>query len=84
MRAATISTGLAMLTVIACGCAWLLSLGSAISPAAAPAQTSTLAFTSLRAGAAQVFAVNGDGSGLRRLTQTPGAAFEGSPAFSPD
>jgi len=82
--AAKIGTGLAMLTIIVCGLAWLLSLGSGTSPAAASVQTGTLAFTSLRAGAAQVFAVNGDGSDLRRLTQTPGAAFEGSPAFSSD
>jgi len=55
---------------------------AAIAPAAASAQT--IAFTSFHDGAARVYAVNPDGSGRHPLTTTPGAAFEGSPAYSPD
>ena len=64
----------------------LLCLGALtlLAPAAAPAQSPSIAFTSLRGDAAHVYAVNADGSGLRALTQTPDAAFEGSPAYSPD
>jgi TolB protein len=56
----------------------------ALAPATASAQSPAVAFTSFRDGAARVYAVNADGSGLRALTRTPGAAFEGSPAYSPD
>lgn len=55
-----------------------------LAPAAASAQTASVAFTSFRDGAAHVYAVNADGTGVRALTRTRGAAFEGSPAYSPD
>jgi len=56
----------------------------ALSPAVASAQSASVAFTSYRSGTAHVYAVNSDGSGLRALTQTPGAAFEAAPAYAPD
>lgn len=56
-----------------------------LAPAAASAQAPpSVAFTSFREGAVRVYAVNTDGSGVRPLTKTPGAVFEGSPAYSPD
>ena len=58
---------------------------STLMPSAASAQTtSAIAFTSYRDGAARVYAVNAGGSAVRPLTQTPAAAYEGSPAYSPD
>ncbi|MDX6679415.1 MAG: TolB protein [Solirubrobacteraceae bacterium] len=62
----------------------LAALSLAAQPAAATAAGGTVAFTSHRDGVAHVYAVDADGSGLRPLTRTRGAAFEGSPAFSPD
>ena len=58
--------------------------GSSSKSAAASPPDAMLAFTSFRGGVAHIFAISADGSGLKRLTQTPRAAFEGSPAFSPD
>ncbi len=60
----------------------MLAGGAVLAPAAVSAQG--LAFTSFRDGVARVYGVNADGSGVRPLTQTAGAAFEGSPAYSPD
>ena len=42
----------------------------------------TIAFTSLRGGASQIWAMNADGTGVRQLTAGPGA--NSSPAFRPD
>ena len=47
-------------------------------------RSGVLAFTRVHDGAARVFAVHADGSALRQLTRTRAAAFEGSPAYSPD
>ena len=55
-----------------------------LSPAAASAQAPSVAFTSFRDGVARVYAVDADGGSPRALTRTPGAAYEGSPAYSPD
>ena len=54
------------------------------TPAASAQATGSVAFTTFRDGVARVYAVNADGTGVSPLTQTPGAAFEGSPAYSPD
>ena len=74
-KAAT-SAALAMLGVVA----GMVTL----SPAAASAQAPRVAFTSFRDGVARVYAVDADGANPRALTRTPGAAYEGSPAYSPD
>ncbi|MFP3711834.1 Tol-Pal system protein TolB, partial [Paraburkholderia sp. SIMBA_009] len=42
----------------------------------------TLAVALSRTGNTQIFAVNADGSGLRRLTQ--GSAIDTEPSYSPD
>jgi Tol biopolymer transport system component len=61
-----------------------LALAGQGRPASAQSPSGKLAFTSYRAGAAQIFTIGHGGSGLTRLTNTRGAAFEGAPAFSPD
>ena len=69
------------------GVAALLATTAAflLAPAAASAQApGAIAFTSFKGDAARVFAVNPDGTSVRPLAQTPGSAFEGSPAYSPD
>ena len=77
-------------TVRAVLSALLATLASAaaaviLTPAAASAQAPpSIAFTSFRDGAVRVHAVNTDGSAVRALTKTAGAAYEGSPAYSPD
>ena len=48
------------------------------------ADASAVAFTSFRDGAAHVYAVNADGSARQAADADPGAAYEGSPAYSPD
>ena len=74
---AVLSTLLAMLAA-AVGA---LALAPAVASAQAPP---SVAFTSFREGAVRVYAVNADGTGVRPLTRTRGAAHEGSPAYSPD
>ena len=59
-------------------------LPAAPAAASAPQGGGTLAFTSYRAGVAGVYAADAAGGPVRRLTSTPGAAFEGSAAYSPD
>ena len=76
---------MARLAALGCAGAWLMFVANAgAATTTASDADRVLAFTSFRAGAAQIFTVNADGSGLRRLTFTRGAAFEGAPAFSPD
>jgi Tol biopolymer transport system component len=64
--------------------ALLAIVAALVVPVAAAAQSPGLAFTTFRGDTARVYAVNADGSGVRALTQTRDAAFEGSPAYSPD
>src|ERR687886_742779 len=62
--------------------ALLLGLAAG-APAAAPAPpVRRIAFTSDRTGRAQLYAMNADGTGLRRLVRLRSYAFE--PAWSPD
>jgi TolB protein len=56
----------------------------ALAPAPASAQGPAVAFTSVRDGVARVSAVDASGGATRVLSRLPGAAFEGSPAYSPD
>jgi Tol biopolymer transport system component len=52
-----------------------------VSPAWSP-DGATLVFSSTRTGGGDLYVMNADGSGLRRLTSHP--AHEGAPRFSPD
>lgn len=61
----------------------LTSLGGFRSPAVTLGRgESYIAFVSQQDGNPEIYAMNADGSGLRRLTDHP--AFDGDPAWSPD
>lgn len=52
--------------------------------ATSPANGGSLAFTSLRGGTAAAYVANGDGTGVRRLTEAGVGAYQGDAAWSPD
>ena len=74
-------TSAALASVLGLWVGGVVTTEPATASVPASAESGMLAFTSCRGGAAHVFAVNADGSGLRALTRTRRAAFECAPPY---